>query len=94
MMKQFRLAADVRTSNPDGVRRLLEAFAVDGDIEDTDLGFMVRVALTGESAKELNRSLLSSLRKVERRTTLRAEWTANGTIERFFDYVSKGSRPA
>jgi hypothetical protein len=38
---------------------------------------------------ELNRSLLSALRKVEKRTRLRAEWTSGKTTERFFDYVSK-----
>jgi hypothetical protein len=30
------------------------------------------------------------LKKVEKRTTLRAEWTSNnGTSERFFDYALK-----
>jgi len=38
--------------------------------------------------------LLSALRRVERRTRLRAEWTANGETHRFFDYVPNGSRPA
>jgi hypothetical protein len=34
--------------------------------------------------------LLSALRKVEKRTTLRAEWTSeDGNTERFFDYVLK-----
>jgi hypothetical protein len=46
--------------------------------------------MEGASARELNRTLLSALRKVERRTTLRAEWTSDdGTSERFFDYVLK-----
>ena len=40
-------------------------------------------------AKELNRTLLSALRKVNKRTTLRAEWTSGGTTQRFFDYVLK-----
>jgi len=43
----------------------------------------------GASAKELNRTLLSALRKVEKRTTLRAEWSSGDTTERFFDYVLK-----
>src|ERR1035441_72267 len=33
--------------------------------------------------------LLSALRKVEKRTTLRAEWTCGDTTERYFDYVLK-----
>jgi hypothetical protein len=48
--------------------------------------------LAGASAQDLNRSLLSALRRVERRTRLRAAWTADGVTERFFDYVSKGRR--
>jgi hypothetical protein len=38
--------------------------------------------------------LLSALRRVERRTRLRAEWTGNGETQRFFDYVPKGVSPA
>jgi len=50
--------------------------------------------MTGPAARDLNRSLLSALRRAERRTRLRAEWTAGGMTERFFDYVPKGTRPA
>jgi hypothetical protein len=40
--------------------------------------------------RNLNRTLLSALRKVKKRTTLRAEWTSrDGTTERFVDYVLK-----
>jgi len=46
--------------------------------------------MAGESARELNRTLLSALRKVERRTRLRSEWTSLNVSERFFDYVPKG----
>ena len=46
--------------------------------------------MEGDSAKELNRSLLSALRKAEKKTRLRAEWTSdNGTTQKFFDYVLK-----
>jgi hypothetical protein len=34
------------------------------------------------------------LRRVERRTRLRAEWTADGSTYRFFDYAFKSERPA
>jgi hypothetical protein len=50
--------------------------------------------MRGESARDLNRALLSALRRLERRTRLRAEWTSGGTTERFFDYVPKGSGKA
>ena len=55
-------------------------------------GFEVETELTGESARDLNRRLLSEMRNAERRTRLRAEWTADGVTERFFDYVPKGEK--
>ena len=47
--------------------------------------------MEGSSAKELNHSLLSALRKAEKKATLRAEWrTPDGnTTQRFFGYVLK-----
>lgn len=48
--------------------------------------------MEGTSARELNRSLLTELRKAERRTRLRGEWTFEGRTERFFDYVPKATR--
>jgi len=52
--------------------------------------FIIEAETEGASARELNRTFLSALRKVEKRTTLRAEWTSNdGTSERFFDYALK-----
>ena len=62
----------------------------DAAIETTETGLRVRVQLEGESARDLNRAVLSALRRVERRTTLRAEWSSGTTVERFFDYVPKG----
>jgi hypothetical protein len=37
----------------------------------------------------LNRTFLSALRRVDKKTTLRAEWTHGDNTERFFDYVLK-----
>jgi len=51
---------------------------------------VVKGEMEGSSARDLNRALLSALRHVERKTRLRAEWTSEGTTERFFDYVPKG----
>ena len=48
----------------------------------------------GENARELNRSLLSELRRGEKKTRLRAEWTSGNTTERFFDYVAKAKTTA
>ena len=52
--------------------------------------FVVNAETDGASAKELNRMLLSALQEVEKRTTLRAEWTSGDDItEKFFNYVLK-----
>jgi hypothetical protein len=50
--------------------------------------------MEGADARDVNRRLLSALRRVEKRTRLRAEWTGGGSIDRFFDYVPKSTRPA
>ena len=92
-MPTFHLVADVSTNSPDRLRRVVGGRFPTGAVE-TATGFRIEAELAGESARELNRDLLSALRREERRTRLRATWTADGTAERFFDYVSKGSHPA
>ena len=67
---------------------------VQGQIARTTDGLHIEVSMTGASARDLNRQLLSALRGAERRTRQRAEWTAAGVTHRFFDYVAKGTRPA
>jgi hypothetical protein len=90
--KRFHLTAEVRTASPREVLSVLRRLLRGGQIEETERGFAIQGELMGESARDLNRGLLSALRRAERRTTLRAEWTAGGTTERFFDYVPKGTR--
>ncbi len=92
--KRYSVVARVSTDNPAAVRPALERLLVPGSVTATQDGgeFLVRVELEGDSARDLNRDLLSSLRRVERKTRLRAEYTANGDVEKFFDYVSKGKR--
>lgn len=97
--KLFSLVATVSTENREAVRPILERLVSGrGSITETSTSnrdrsrrgeFSIEAEMEGESAKELNRSLLSALRKVEKRTRLRAEWTSGKTTERFFDYVSK-----
>lgn len=93
MADRFRLRGDIRTKNRNDIRVCLRELFPDAAIRENEIGFAVDAQMTGETAQELNRTLLSALRRVERRTTLRAEWTSAGTVERFFDYVHKGSRP-
>jgi hypothetical protein len=92
-MPSFHLVADVSSDAPDRVRPVVAQVFPTGVTEMAG-GFHIEAVLEGESARELNRTLLSSLRRAEKRTRLRAAWTSGGTTERFFDYGSKGSRPA
>jgi hypothetical protein len=92
--RNFTLVAQISTENPRGVKRVLEEFMPKISIAATEEGFLVRGELRGASARELNRTLLSTLRHVERKTRLRAEWTSGGATQRFFDYVPKGTRKA
>lgn len=94
MSQKFGLHADITTTDLKGVEALLRDFVGAGGILRTDKGFTVKTIMSGESARELNRSLLSALRRVSKATTLRAEWTHDGLTERFFDYVPKGIRKA
>ena len=91
--KKFGLSARVSSDNPAAIKRVLEQ-AAGGHCRITaiDGGFEVRGELEGESARDLNRNLLSEMRRVEKRTRIRSEWTSGKTIEKFFDYVPKGTK--
>ena len=90
--KTFRLTARISTENPQAVKPVLEELVFKESITAMDEGFLVKATMQGESARELNKTLLSALRRVERKTRLHAEWTSGNTTERFFDYVPKGSQ--
>ena len=88
--KHFKLTARVSSSSPQAVKPVLQKLVTKGSVKEAEGEFLVEADMEGGSAKELNRSLLSELRRAEKKTRLRAEWTSeNGTIERFFDYVLK-----
>ena len=92
---KFRLSAHVSSDNPSAIKPVLEQIIADkGTIRQTDQGFEVEAELEGESARALNRMILSELRRAEKRTRIRAEWTSGNTVEKFFDYVPKGTRKA
>ena len=92
-MQEFVLVGQVSSDDPEAVGRVLwEVLPAGSTIAGIAEGFQVEARLRGESARELNRTLLSALRRVCRRTRLRAEWTdAHGRRERFFDYAARGS---
>lgn len=94
-MTTFRLSARIASANLELLRvPLREHLGSNGRITLDGEELRVEAELEGSSARELNRALLSALRRVEKRTRLRAEWTAEGVTERFFDYVPKGRSPA
>ncbi len=86
----FNLKARINRSAAPTIRQALDQLAAKGSVKKDGDEFVVEAEMEGASAKELNRTLLSALRKVEKRTTLRAEWTYDDrNSERFFDYVLK-----
>lgn len=88
--RRFRVVARVSSVNPKAVGPVLEQVFAKGSVKESEGEYVINGELEGGTAKELNRSLLSALRRVEKKTRLRAEWTADdGTVERFFDYVLK-----
>jgi hypothetical protein len=94
--KRFKFDARVSTDSPAAIRLELEKLFTKGGVTagETADEFLVKGEMEGESAKELNRTILSALRKVEKKTRLRAEWTHDELTERFFDYVPKGTYKA
>ena len=88
--KRFKLTARVSSSSPQAIRPVLEKFITKGSVKRENDEFVFETEMQGNNARELSRSLLSALRKVEKKTRLRAEWTSDdGTTLRFFDYVLK-----
>jgi len=63
----------------------------EGEIAHTDDGLKIDAVLAGVSANELNRRLLSEMRRVEKKTWPRADWTSGSVTEKFFDYVPRGT---
>jgi len=94
--RRFSLVARVNSDSPSAVKPILESFAASGTLSEgsSPNEFIIEAKLAGPSAKELNRTLLSALRRAEKKTRLRAEWSSGDTTEKFFDYVSKGTRKA
>jgi len=91
--KRFRLHARVSTDRPEPIRAVLDRWFARGTVLPGDSAgeFRVEAEMEGSSARDLNRALLSELRRAEKRTRLRAEWTCEEVTERFFDYVPKGT---
>jgi hypothetical protein len=69
VQRTFKLSACISSDNPSAIRTVLEQFlGGKGSVKATDGGFEVEAELTGESARDLNRVLVSQMRRAERRT--------------------------
>jgi hypothetical protein len=80
----------VSSADPAAVKAVLVDLLPPGSVTEAEGDLLLEAELEGGSAKDLNRLLLSALRKVEKKTRLRAQWTtAEGTTQSFFDYVLK-----
>lgn len=89
---RFTLSARVSSDRPAAVKSVITNVAPGASVKKEGAEFIVQAELQGADAKELNRAFLSALRRVEKKTRLRAEWTAeDGVTYRFFDYVLKKS---
>ena len=78
---KFRVSAHVSSDNPSAIKPVLEQIIAEkGTVKQTAQGFDVEAELEGESARDLNRMILSALRRAEKRTRLRAEWTSGDTV--------------
>jgi hypothetical protein len=91
---RFSLTGEVSSDDLDAVRPVLTQTVGNASVTPTTDGLHVEGVMEGADAREVNRRLLSALRRAEKRTRLRAEWTGGGSVYRFFDYVPKSTRPA
>ena len=89
--KTFQLTARVSTDNLKAIKLVLDELLPKGSVTKSDDGFLIKAKLAGESARELNKTLLSALRRAEKKTRLRSEWASGKSVEKFFDYVPKGT---
>ncbi len=86
----FKLHARVSRAEAATVRQALADLAAKASITQEGNEFIIDTDVDGDSAKDLNRRLLSTLRKAHKRATLRAQWTSPANLtESYFDYVLK-----
>jgi hypothetical protein len=92
-VRKFTLSASVKTANPTLIKGVLKrVIGSKGIVKRTNEGFEIHAKLEGTTARDLNRDLLSEMRRAVRKTRLRSEWSSGKTVQKFFDYASKGNR--
>jgi hypothetical protein len=84
----FKLKARINGSNDRAIRQALKQVSAIGEVERVGGVFAVSAEIEGTSAEEMNKSLLSALKTVKKRTKLCAEWTSeDGISQTFFDHL-------
>jgi hypothetical protein len=78
-MTRFRLTGEVSSDDLAAVRPVLAQMLGPAGVAETPGGLHVEGVLDGADAREVNRRLLSALRRAEKRTRLRAEWTGGAS---------------
>jgi hypothetical protein len=88
-LKTFSLSATITTAAPGAVHAAVSAvLGARAVVRADDGGLAVEApAVVGVEARELNRRLYSAVRGVDEAARLRAEWTSDGSCERFRGYV-------
>jgi hypothetical protein len=95
VQKRFEVSARLSNNNQSATKPVLELIIGNKEtVKPMSEGFEANAELTGESAKHLNRPLLSEMLRVEKKSRIRAQWTSGDTVERYFDYVPNASRKA
>ena len=86
----FKFQARVARADRAAIEQALAALGAEFTLAQPCEDFTIEGEVEGESAKDLNRRLLSALRKTQKRATLRAQWRSSGNlVESYFDYVLK-----
>ncbi|HTT58767.1 MAG TPA: hypothetical protein VMF33_01860 [Acidimicrobiales bacterium] len=84
----LELSADVTSAQPVAVRAALVNM-VEGTVTATSNGFRVEGTVESEDPETANRQLFTTLRRIEPRTTVRAQWRLDGSIHRFVDLTAQ-----
>ncbi len=85
---RFKLKVRINGSNDRAIQQALKQLGVEGEVKKVRGAFALSAEIEGTSAEELNKSLLSALKTIRKRTKLRAEWISDdGNAQIFFDYL-------
>jgi hypothetical protein len=76
----IQLCARISTEGPKLIKPVLKEILPKRKITSRDEGFLINATMQGKNVRELNLSLLSALRRIERKTSLRSEWKSGSAI--------------